>query len=223
MREIRKPDFQADEGGWVDPEFFPFALRSELTLHLTSAPLSEAEKTNLINFAAEIAQMLFDDPLLPHKQIVEELRTVESNARRLLASLNTLSPQSTEAIHINAKPMAFGAFRDLPIAQRVRQNVGADDGLLGSAWDWIAALELIADKAASQYTLDRQAKPEQLRARGYVTLLAERVRGMTGVLPPKDRSAWFAAFAGRIGQSVGYEIGPRMVASGIEQATTPAR
>ena len=219
MRE--KPEFPVSSGGWIEPEFFTDELRSELRLLLNISGLTADQQSDLINFASEMAQVVFDGPRTPHKQIVSELEAIESNARRLLASLNSLSPQTAKAIHAHTGPMAFGAYRELPIADHVRR--GDVEGFLGRAWDWVDALEQVAVLTADKYQLDRQTKPDQLRARGYVSMAAGYVHQVTGTFPPKDRSAWFAGFMGAVGGYLGYEIGPRMIASGIEQAAAPTR
>ena len=84
------------------------------------------------------------------------------------------------------------------------------------SWDWVDALEKAATHTAVQYKVDRQTKPLQMRARDFVTAQAERIRDMTGRLPPKDPSAWFADFADCLGRHVGLPSGPRIVVSGIE-------
>ena len=87
---------------------------------------------------------------------------------------------------------------------------------MSSTWDWVTALEQAAGYTAAQYKIDKQSKPEQMRARGYVSMLAQRVRELTGYPPPKDRSSWFADFATCLGRQLDLPIGPRIVASGIE-------
>lgn len=219
MRE--KPEFSGSCGGWIDPDFFPAKLRQQLLDNLTRSPLTDDQKATLIKFANDMAQVVFDGQRIPHKQVVKELKAVESNARRLLASLNSLSPQTAQAIHAHTGPMAFGAYRELPIADHVRS--GDVEGFLGRAWDWVDALKQVAVLTAEQHQLDRQTKPDQSRARGYVSMVAGYVHGVTGEFPPQDRSAWFAAFMGAAGSFLGYEIGPRVIASGIKQAITPTR
>jgi hypothetical protein len=223
MREIKKPEFQGIEGAWIDPEFFPDDLRRELLLHLAGSTLDEGQKSVLITFACEMAQSVFDGALPPTKQVLDELAAVESNARRLLASLNVLSPQAVEAVQIISSALPHGGYRDMPIPGHVRHGVGMCQSLLGLTWDWVAALEQISAKAASQRPMDRQTKPEQERARGYVSLLATRVHEQTGAWPPKSRNGWFSSFAAAIGIFLEYEIGPRIVASGIDQAAPMAR
>lgn len=219
MRE--KPEFSGSCGGWIDPDFFPAKLRQQLLDNLTKSPLTDAQKAALIAHANEMAQVVFDGPRIPHKQVVQELQAIESNARRLLASLKSLSPQTAQAIHAHTGPMAFGAYRELPIADHVRNS--DVEGFLGRAWDWVDALEQVAVLTADQHQLDRQTKPDQSRARGFVSMMAAYLHSATGELPPKDRSAWFAAFMSEIGAFMGYEIGSRMIASGIEQTATPTR
>lgn len=212
---LEKPDFSAKEGGIVDPDFFNTSLRGELLLILNSSRLTDSQKSSLIVFASKMAQSVFDGPRSPHQHVVAELEALQANARRVLASLRKLSPDAIEAIEAHANALPLGAHADLPIEDHVRRAAG---DFIGTAWDWVSAVAQLAELVQQPYQLDRQTKPEQSRARGYVTLLAQRVRGLTGSLPPKDRAAWFAQFASAIGERMGQEIGPRLVATGIEEA-----
>ena len=76
-----------------------------------------------------------------------------------------------------------------------------------------------AEHALNELSFDRQTKPSELNASGLVSHIAAYLVRATGRVPPKDRSAWFAAFVGCLGSHLGLKIGPRIVGGGIEAVT----
>ncbi len=87
---------------------------------------------------------------------------------------------------------------------------------MSGGWDWVQGMELAAGYAASKYKFDRQSKPEEMRARGFVANLAEHVLELTGQLPPKSRGAWFEGICRSLGSRLGLRIGPAIVKAGVE-------
>jgi hypothetical protein len=216
---MKKPDFSIGSGGLVDPNFLPSSLREELFLQLGTSPLTMDQKKSLITFANDIGQAVMEGELEPGQAQREQIRKVAANARRLLASINALSPAAKQAIQAHSDYLAYGSEPPVQLPEHVRTAIKSRDGsLLSGAWDWIEATEAAAEYSDSQYTVSRQDKPEQMRSRGYVAILAEHVRSMTGDLPPTDRASWFASFVERLSDHLGVPGGPRIVASGIDAA-----
>lgn len=200
----------------VDPEFIPVHVRRELLLHLEKSPLSGEQRNALIEHANDMGQMVMDGELTPAKTQRKQIKSVASEARRLLQALNKLSAPAREALHAHTDYLAYGSRPPVELEQAVKAVIRQPGGsLLATGWDYVEALEKAADYAAEQYTIGTSTKLEQLRARGYVSMLAEHVRAMTGKVPPKDKASWFACFASCLGEHFALPIGPRIVASGI--------
>jgi hypothetical protein len=214
-----KPDLSSGCGGWVDPDFLPKQLRAELLLHLASSPLTSQQRESLLTFANDMGQMILDGELQPGQEQREQIEKIATSARRLLANLNTLGEPARQALQAHADYLAFGTTPPVRLAPQVKAAIQSRDGnLLSSAWDWVAALELASEYTAKQYSVSRQNKPEEMRSRAYVSMLAGHVRDVTGALPPVDRSAWFAAFFEALAAHLNIPGGPRIVASGIDAA-----
>lgn len=217
MNSRKKPEFDRT-GGWIDPDFLPIAVKRELMLHLKQSSLADTAKTSLIEFCVEVAQMI-DTDTAAYAQQVRQIKAIESNARRLIASMTQMSPSATEAFTAHADYLAYGTKPPINLPKAIKAEIRRPGGnMLSSAWDWVQSLEQAAAYTVEQYRIDRQSKPEQLKARGFVSMLATRVRELTGKLPPKDRASWFAAFAACAGDHIGLHVGPRIVSSGIDAA-----
>lgn len=206
MSHTRKgPNLAPTPGLWINPDFLPGTLRAEMLLHLHKSPLTEDQQAGLIRFCNDLAQLPADDT--PMATQADELEKVAANARRLLASLAGLSPGARDALAMHAHDL------------NLRGDDEQGDSFTANAWEMVHALEVAAGHTLSQLEFDRQAKPAQQRGRGLVIAMAGYLIRTTGKAPPKDRAAWFAAFVECFGQHMGLEIGPRIVAAGIEAAT----
>ena len=211
-----KPDFSVGGGGIVDAEFIPAPVREELLRHLHKSPLTGEQKNALIEYANDIGQMVMDGELTPAQAQRKQIARVANEARRLLQALNQLSQPARDALHAHTDYLAYGSRPPVELEQAVKASIKQPGGsLLSTGWDYVEALEKAAEYAAQQYTIDTTTKPEQSRARGFVSMLAEHVRGMTGKPPPKDKASWFACFAACLGEHLALPIGPRVIASGI--------
>ena len=216
MTTRAKPDFSVGGGGIVDAEFIPAPVREELLRHLHKSPLTGEQKSALIEYANDIGQMVMDGELTPAQAQRKQIERVANEARRLLQALNQLSQPARDALHAHTDYLAYGSRPPVELEQAVKASIKQPGGsLLSTGWDYVEALEKAAEYAAQQYTIDTTTKPEQSRARGFVSMLAEHVRGMTGKPPPKDKASWFACFAACLGEHLALPIGPRVVASGI--------
>ena len=200
----------------VDAEFIPAPVREELLRHLHKSPLTGEQKSALIEYANDIGQMVMDGELTPAQAQRKQIERVANEARRLLQALNQLSQPARDALHAHTDYLAYGSRPPVELEQAVKASIKQPGGsLLSTGWDYVEALEKAAEYAAQQYTIDTTTKPEQSRARGFVSMLAEHVRAMTGKAPPKDKASWFACFAACLGAHLALPIGPRIIASGI--------
>lgn len=214
---MKKPDLSSGHGGMVDPEFIPADVRKNLMLALVHSPLTEDQKISLLDYANDISQMILASEIETGKKIREQIEKVASDARRLLSSINTIGEPARDALHAHANYLAWGSTPPVELDYHIKEQIkDPRTTLLSSAWDWVAALEASASYATTQFKIDKTSKPKQMRGRGFVSMMAERILELTGTKPPKDPASWFAGFAECLGQHLSIEVGPRIVKSGIE-------
>lgn len=217
MVVLKKPDFSVGEGGCVNPNYFPESLKRELLDHLHPSPLAIQQKNSLISFASQIAQFGLCGEIISVQTQRDQIEKIARDCRRLLASLNALSKPAKEALHAHTDYLAYGTNPPIQLQQHIKEAIREPDGsLLSEVWDWVEALEVASEYAIEQFTPDTTSKPLLMRARGYVSMLAQHIHVMTGSLPPKSNASWFASFVTRLGEHLDLPIGPRVVASGIE-------
>lgn len=219
MRKLAKPDFSDIPGGWVDPDFFSPSVRRELYLLLNRSGLTEDQKQGLINFSNDWGQELKKDLPQPPKATRAQLEAVAANARRLLSSMAALSAEASQRVDAHTAPFTYGGTQpfDLPAHVAAAPKKSKRE-LLSAGWDWVQLLESAASHTASKVRTSKQLKPEQLAARGFVTLVAQHVLKISGQLPPVSRTSWFGAYMDCVGRHSGFSIpiGPRLVESGIK-------
>lgn len=220
MKILAKPDFSVGGGGIVDPNFIPASVKSECLLHMNRSNLTESQQSAFLQYANDIAETVMDGDLTPGSAQRTRLEAVRDAAHKLLTAMNSLQQQQSalEAMQGSTDSLAWGSAPLEELPQVVLQAIAprGQDELLPVAWDWVSALELSADHASKQFALGKQSKPAELRARDYVTNMAQYVKDTTGKPPPKDAASWFAGVMGCLGEHLGLSIGPRIVASGIE-------
>ena len=217
-RKTTKPDFSLGYGAIVDPEFISEAGRDELLLHLNSSKLTDDQKNALLIFSNVIGQMVMSGEVESGKKQREQIEAVAKNAKRLLASLTLLGQPARDALHAHTDYLAYGSAPPVEFEHHIKATIRQPgESLLSSAWDWVQALETASNYATEKFNIGKTSKPGQMRARGLVSMLAERVCELTGSLPPKDAASWFAGFAQCLGKQLKLQIkGSRIVKSGIE-------
>ena len=144
---------------------------------------------------------------MPGKAMRKQLEKVAGDARRLLASINLLSPPARSAAKAAAGEVALGLVGHDPEVSDALRAAGTAIALKQAAV-WVNALEQCAAHAASEIASTKQDKPGQTRARGIVIELAREIRRLTGQLPP-GRDSWFADFTHALGEVLGLE--PRVL------------
>jgi hypothetical protein len=128
-----------------------------------------------------------------------------------------LGQPARDALHAHTDYLAYGSAPPVELDRHIKAKITQPgESLLSSVWDWVAALETASNYTAQQFKIGKTSKPEQMRARDLVSMLAERVRELTGAPPPKDPASWFAGFAECLGKHLKLQIGTRIVKSGIE-------
>lgn len=217
MAERKRPNFTIQSGWWHNPDHLRADTRSWLEMHAATSGLDPAQQKQLIEHANQIAQVPHDEdePIAAQRASLEKLA---SDAHRLLSRLNTLSKPTIATLAMYTREACIERPSPLPIemVERIRDQDRPD--MLERTWDWVEALESAAQYASSQLAPSRQDKPKQARARGMVASLAACYIRLTGNPPPADDAAWFAQFAGQLGESMGLTVGTRIVRSGIGEA-----
>jgi hypothetical protein len=220
MKTLAKPDFSVGGGGFVDPDFIPASVKGECFLHLNRSKLTESQQTAFLAYANDIAEMVMDGELAAGSAQRARIVAVQDAAHALLTAINALQQQqpALEGMRAHTDYLTWGSTPPVKLPQPVLEAIAprGKGELLATAWDWISALELAADYASNQFVLGKQSKPDEMRARGYVSMLAQYVKDTTGKPPPKDPAAWFAGVMRCLGEHLGLSIGARIVASGIE-------
>lgn len=216
MRARVMPDLETGGGGIVDPDFLSADVRSRMLLALARSHLSESAQKSLISFCCDYLQMLELHDVAGAQQR-NQILSVAQEARRLLASIGRLGKPAREALTAHIDELVYVTAPTIELDTEVRSQVQAPGGsLLKSAWVWADALEQSCEYAAGKFVIDRQSKPMQQAARGVVAMIAREIRDHTGTLPPKNDASWFAEFVNVAGEIVGLEMGPRIIASGVE-------
>jgi hypothetical protein len=212
-----KPDLSFGHGGLVDPEFIPDSVRRELLLHLNLSTLTDEQKELLLTHSNNMAQMVINGELEPGKRQREQIEAVATNAKRLLSSLAMLDQSAREELHVHTEYLAHGSAPPVELGRHIKARLTMPgETLLSSAWDWVEALETASNYTTQKFNIGKTSKPQQMQARRLVSILAERVRELTGSLPPKDAASWFAGFAECLGNQHQMQIGPRIIKSGID-------
>lgn len=215
------PDFAVRRGeGWRDPEFITAEDRRRMLAALSQSPLSRSQQLQLVQFCNDHLQS--SKPFVAGDIQRKQILAIAQDARRLLDRIQNLCEPAIEEVkirtyelsHVSAPPVLLD-FGVIKILKEPRQSI------LKSSWTWINALEECCEYAASKMQIDRQSKPETLRARRAVALVARQVLSCTGELPPVAGKSWFAIFMWIVGQRVlKLEIGQRIIASGVKMVSS---
>ena len=211
-----KPDLSVGQGGLIDAKFISDSVRRELLLHLNFSPLTDQQKKSLLNHSNDMAQEFIDDERESGKRQRKQIEAVATNAKKLLSSLSLLSQSARDVLLSKTDELVYGSTPPVELDRRIKATITQPgQSLLSSTWDWVEALETASNYTTGKFNIGKTSKPEQIRARCLVSILAERVRELTGSLPPADAASWFAGFAECLGNQIQMQIGPRIIKSGI--------
>lgn len=201
----------------MDPGYFGASSRARLAELAAGSRMSAEDIGHLIEFTNSFSQTL-DFEGAPYAQQRSEMQRIAADCDRLLDAIANLHQQTRSGLLAHAAYLIHGSAPgiDLPTSVYLRLRT-RDERLLSSAWDWIDAMRVSALYAASKTTVSKQAKPEQIVARGLVSMIADYLKRLTGELPPKSPEGWFSLYMTYVGEQLHLPIGPRVVKSGIEQ------
>ena len=218
MRALKKPDLSVGHSCIVDSKFLPEKLRNQLKDHLVGANMSTTQIEGFLDDCGIATQKI----VLDREQIgigkeKTELEAIATNARRLLVSINAANSQTRDTLTAVSEELAFGTNPTVKLPRKVITDVrdGINTPLLALAWDYVQALEQLANYASEQVTPSKQSKPEQVNRKRLTASIVEGYLIRFDALPPADRAGWFAGFMQCLGDHYGVVCGPRIVSGAI--------
>lgn len=197
-------------------DFLDKHARDALSLHLVNSGLEIAQQQRLLDCCNEAAQLFIEtteDLALQRAQ----LKSIASDAHRLLRSLNSIKLPARETFETNASIVSF-ANQPTNLFERKIKDFTRDryGSLLSVSWDWVSALEDWAEHAVSKLEIDRQAKPKNLQSKRLLIVIARHIEASTGKLPSTEKTSWFLGFAEGLGLRFNLPMGPHVVASALK-------
>lgn len=199
MLPLTKPDFEAPiDGGWVDPNFLPPALRVQL-LELLKEGRIEGDAAN--------------DFVVACSRIAQATSTVASRqvASKTLSELDALATASRTLLHalqpVNLSADAIDAIDAC--------CVSSAETLLSRAWEAVSALDQAARAAGDPLHFDRRHRASEAAGRGLLERVLTAYQALFHSMPPAGARQWFASFMTALGAHLGVTCGPRPVAAAI--------
>lgn len=174
----------------------------------------EDKEDELLQFANLWAHHYFSDTQQDETPAnhQNDLKDLAKLAERLRLALERSSLDVVETMDAHAYHAMHG--KTSPLDVRVHCGMGQ---FVNSTHQWVQALELVADHAASQIVPCKSFSSKKERIKGFTDRMAEFCTSSTGKPPPKDRSAWFA---GLVSAAVGSDVGWRVIHAAITQTKT---
>jgi hypothetical protein len=205
-------------GFWLDTDCIP---RARLRRTLPRGLGDEVAERFLDRCAAEaqalgLAAAFF---ALPEATIRRELMQIAERARRLRDAIGAASDTARRRASLYADELAL--CRQSSLSARALEAVNNRDELLCVAHELAGDIEAIARYTAGKLTPSRQRKPAERKARLLVGNVACVWREITGKLPPRHRTTWFAEFCAALGEHLGLRIGARLVRSVLLDLAAP--
>ena len=223
--QLQKPDFSIGGPLQYDGEFFPASVREACMTEFRRSWLTAEQQHQLLVFISANAKLQCTGDMSTDSELRDQLDGLAAAAHALQIAINKLNSSAASKLRAETVFLVRGIAppHALPATVlhtlRAREHhlgVGGPGGLLDTAFDWAAALEISAEHAIEHIHPTKNGKPKEIRARRLVTLLAQWVRDKTGRPPPKDSAAWFAGVVAHLGSHLELDIGARLIASGIE-------
>lgn len=223
-RSLEKPGLASQPAFWVDQSFLSEEVKQQLKLLMH---LGKDQRHTLpqcaafLDDCAEIAQLVCitrQDIALDKER--KQLRALEAGAKRLLGAINLTSQQTRDAFTLHSDSLMHLSTPPVALPKEVIHRVQSGkprQTLLSVAWDYVAAVELVAGFAASKLKPSKQYKPEQINARHLAMTVVTAYRKRFKVYPPSNQAGWFVGFMAAFGKHLELPCGPRIVARAIKE------
>jgi len=196
MKQLPKPKFGTWSGYWVNPMILPESLRLTLARECVRGRLSAKQAEAALLIAGEEAQMVLESrkTRVPTATIQSELEAVAVKARALLQAMRTLQDGTVMAFSAHWDYLAYGTTPPIELSDIGKGLRGREARFLGGVWDVVQDLESSARYAADKCQPSKQAQVSRELARALARRVAERLRMLTGRLPPYSKDTWFPDF-----------------------------
>ena len=218
----KMPDFSGGEGEIVNPDFLSATTKSRLRNILVDSGLYDAEKEQFIAACNDHIQAYgpFENPPASAANTIKEIASLASKAHGLLNEMGLLSSEAQELFAVHCSTLALGSNPPVKLEQPIKDELAYkihQIGGLGVFWQWVQALQQVAEYAASKPQPTRQSKPSQSKATAMVTAIANCYLAITGKYPPATRGGWFEQYVAEIGKAACLSIGPRIINGALKQ------
>ena len=214
MRRLKKPTFWEPSGYWVDDEYIPSELRSELREIIPSDTPREQADAFMVRCSQQTQGTFALVRVTPPATQIAELRLVEQRAHALLLALHGMSEEAASGFGLAVDNLVFLTNPPFRISAATRMATGPatrrEGRLLGSIWDLTTDLEAAAEYAATRVEASKQNKPTQQNARRLVFAIAAAHAGVFGGWPPIG-DGWFHDFIERLGSHYKLACGGKLV------------
>lgn len=197
-RERAKPDFSKKGAIWLDDEFIPQDIESDLREELRPRRWSLAQTDEFMRLLAMgVHQAEESKDLQAQADKKKALQAVEKAAHRLLLALEALNgTEALKELEFNVRYLALVNGGCPPITLSGHSSRIARAGSpVAQWWDVIYDVERAADHTANMVATGKGMRLAQKRTRRLVNAAAGAVRHVTGSLPRTSKGTWFPEFA----------------------------
>ncbi|VTU29518.1 hypothetical protein H6CHR_03211 [Variovorax sp. PBL-H6] len=222
MSKRVKPAIGDGTGALVRADFLPGAFRGTLRrLLVNKGKLEEVDAEAFLERCSAWLQFVLEDGWeIGLGEEKEQLGRVAADARRLLATLTVVSQQTRDRLHLHSEVLKHKD--DVPsVPKTVLATIrapGIDRTIPSLTWDFVQALEVLAELASAGLKPSRQAKPEQFNAASFTGHVIDAFYLQFGELPPSAQESWFVEFMGKFKEKpYGLPCGPVIVRASIKE------
>lgn len=221
------PDFSGGEGEIVNPDFLSATNKSRLRNILADSGLYDTEKEQFIAACNDHIQAYgpFGKPPASAADTIKEIKSLASKAHGLLNEMGLLSSEAQELFSVHCSTLALGSNPPVKLEQPIKDELAYkihQIGGLGVFWQWVQALQQVAEYAASKPQPTRQSKPSQSKATAMVTAIANCYLAITGKYPPTTHNGWFEKYMAAIGEITHVPIGWTLTHNAVAQLKNAA-
>lgn len=221
MNMSKKPKFEDDFGGWINPDRLSEIELQRLAGHLP-VNMREDEKLNFLRMTSEAADMWeqgkSENPM-PMKEICERIEKMEDAAKTLQRAIYALQGDPYGAIYPHFDYLIWGSAPPIKLPEQLRQEKVKFGTILEDTFDNLQILRDAGGYARSHIQIDRTAKPSAQIARSLVFWVTTKYRAQFGEYPASHKTAWFPDYMSELGDILNIEVkfGFSMVSTVIEE------